>query len=435
MSRIFVIGHNLPKYATTELNAANYRTWQFVEPLIGDGHNVCLCHNVSNKEEKLKLTAVNGNLIYQGVKYSKFNWRKVIKRVYSDFNPDCVVGVSLFGCYISTFLDFIKPIWMDLYGDPIAENQARMYAKDTHRGLASSIQTEKRVLLAGDVFSTCGSFQKYAVIGKLSHLGRLNKHTFGYDFVYDILPGVFTSGNEKQNDFKILRGKIVDENDFVIFWCGGYNVWTDVETLFEGLELAMKKNPKIKYVSVGRPTVDDRYYEKFLRMINASRYKRNFEIVSGWIPRKDLVKYYRESDVGICIDKKHYETTLGTRTRLVEMLHFGLPVITSKGCELSYILENNKVALTFSIGDSIGLSQVILEAAKDKNGIKKMSILGQKFVRENLSFDRTTKTLRSWAKNPTFAPDHGKNNILRNIENQIRWKARFLRHRFFSIKI
>jgi hypothetical protein len=32
---------------------------------------------------------------------------------------------------------------------------------------------------------------------------------------------------------------------------GGYNTWTDIDTLFEGLVLSDGENPKIKFVSTG----------------------------------------------------------------------------------------------------------------------------------------------------------------------------------------
>jgi glycosyltransferase involved in cell wall biosynthesis len=62
----------------------------------------------------------------------------------------------------------------------------------------------------------------------------------------------------------------------------------------------------------------------------------------------------------------HYETQLGTRTRLVEMMHYGLPVITTLGCELSYIVEQQGLGLTFPIGDARTFEMHILTLASER---------------------------------------------------------------------
>ena len=83
----------------------------------------------------------------------------------------------------------------------------------------------------------------------------------------------------------------------------------------------------------------------------------------GWRPWSEMATYYRESNVGINIDALHYETIFGTRTRLVEMIASGLPVVTSLGAELSYLLRDAGVALTFEVGDWQMLGQNLAQMA------------------------------------------------------------------------
>ncbi len=49
----------------------------------------------------------------------------------------------------------------------------------------------------------------------------------------------------------VLRGRLASEGDFVVLWSGGYNTWTDVDTLFAGLIKAMKEEPRLRFVSIG----------------------------------------------------------------------------------------------------------------------------------------------------------------------------------------
>ncbi|HSK65502.1 MAG TPA: hypothetical protein VK888_01130 [Anaerolineales bacterium] len=41
MSRILVMGYELPGLAEGALEARSYRTWQFVQPLLENGHDIC----------------------------------------------------------------------------------------------------------------------------------------------------------------------------------------------------------------------------------------------------------------------------------------------------------------------------------------------------------------------------------------------------------
>ena len=44
MTKILLIGYNLPQIVPkVKIEAAHYRTWQFLQPLLDDGHTVCLC--------------------------------------------------------------------------------------------------------------------------------------------------------------------------------------------------------------------------------------------------------------------------------------------------------------------------------------------------------------------------------------------------------
>ena len=100
----------------------------------------------------------------------------------------------------------------------------------------------------------------------------------------------------------------LDPKDFVILWCGGYNTWTDIDTLFGGMEWAMANDPNIKYLSVGASTYGTSHnnYERLLSMIQDSPHRNRFFML-GWRPWSELGDLYHESDVGVNIDALHYE--------------------------------------------------------------------------------------------------------------------------------
>ena len=202
---------------------------------------------------------------------------------------------------------------------------------------------------------------------------------------------------------------MAEKDDFVILWSGGYNTWCDIDTLFKALIKAMEINDKIKFVSTGGEIKgqDEKTYPHFLNMIINSKFPQNF-IMKGWIPTEDIKNYYFEADIGINIDKNIYEVMLGSKMRILDWLRAGLPVLTTKVCELSKMIDRENIGFTFSPKDVEGLKQKILWMAFNKDEIHKIGIKGKEYAFKNLNYNITIKLLREWVKNPKFAPDKGK---------------------------
>ena len=168
----------------------------------------------------------------------------------------------------------------------------------------------------------------------------------------------------------------------------------------------MRCNPLLHYVSVGANTytAPDNVYDRFVAMAAASPERDRYHML-GWRPWSEMATYYRESNVGINIDALHYETIFGTRTRLVEMIASGLPVITSLGAELSYLLRDAGVALTFDVGDWEQLGSNLERMAADTELTRRMATAAYRYAQEDLSFATTTMPLREWVHDPSVAPD------------------------------
>jgi glycosyltransferase involved in cell wall biosynthesis len=416
MTRILVIGYNPPQIVpTVKIEAAHYRTWQFLEPLIDDGHQVCLC--AGTREEVAAAEDVppqwRDRITYHPLAFGAGDWAQQMQTAHDAFQPQCVVAVNFSHCLYATKLRTAAPIWMEIYGDAVTIMQAAVFRKQSDRGLDIQIAYMRAILGKGDIFSGCGQPQCHMLVGELAMAGRLNHRTFGYEFTRAILPGSPArqdNGAMRPSAVRparqlLAQHGIVDE-DFVVLWCGGYNTWTDVDTLFQGLEIAMQDNPHLHYVSVGANTYSapDNVYDRLVGMAATSPHHERYHML-GWRPWSEMTTYYRESNVGINIDALHYETIFGTRTRLVEMIASGLPVVTSLGAELSYLLRDAGVALTFAVGDSGELGAQLARMAADAELTQGMAAAAYRYAQEDLSFSRTTQPLRQWVQAPARAPD------------------------------
>ncbi|MCX6043832.1 MAG: glycosyltransferase [Chloroflexi bacterium] len=430
MSNILLIGYHPPQLLKkAKIEAAHYRTWQFLQPLLENGHTVLLCAGAHGEEAELAPVPKEwrARLIHQPIAFGESGWLAKLQAAHDEFNPDCVVAVNFSHALYATRLRTDRPLWMDIYGDILTIMQASYFRAQTDRGLQTSIAFMRQVLRAGDVFSGCGTPQQHAMVGELAMVGRLNRHTFGYEFVHVVLPGsppAVETPAFRSKPRVLLNQHGIAEDDFVVLWCGGYNTWTDVDTLFKALEWAMAQDPRLHYVSVGANTYEapDNVYKTLLSMIEQSPYRERFHML-GWRPWTEMASYYQDSDVGINIDALHYETIYGTRTRLVEMIAAGLPIVTSVGAELSYLLLNQGAALTFEVGDWQVFGHQLVKLAQNQELRDQFAQAAYAYSTHQLSFMTTTAALRTWVRNPKRAPDKQNHNLqtsLRDIEYQTR---------------
>jgi hypothetical protein len=117
MSGVLLIGHNPPHFVgSSKIEAAHYRTWQFLEPLLADDHAVCLCVDGShtNHTEPPSSEDWAGQLQYHALPFRhKVGWVSKLQRIHDTFEPNCIVAVDFNGCLCVTRLRTNKPIWMD----------------------------------------------------------------------------------------------------------------------------------------------------------------------------------------------------------------------------------------------------------------------------------------------------------------------------------
>ncbi len=412
MSKVLVLGMSpLPIENEIVLNGPGIRTWQFVKPLIDDGQQVCLiclqspgAYKQKNKEFIEKKN--NGNFTYYSLPQEEFERLPYIQKIYDDFQPDCIFSISSFlPSYAAVRLNSEKPMWFDR-GDLMSEAQIKASVENNDDYLYYFWKLEELVLEKGDIFSAVSSPQRFALIGRLGGAGRLNRYTTGYEFVWVVPCGIENGDYTHTNN--IIRGKYVNEDDFVILWSGGYNTWTAVDVLFSALEKAMDKNKKIKFVSTGGTIIgqNEITYSRFLKLINTSKYKERY-IMLGWVSTEDLPNIYLESNLGINIDKYCYEVVLGSRHRLLDWMRAVLPILTTSPSELTQILDEKKMVFTFPFNDVESFAKKMLDLSSKKELLVEYAQRAKCFVQEELSYGVTTRSFREWVKDPRRAPDKG----------------------------
>ena len=328
-----------------------------------------------------------------------------VGEIFARHQPRCVVSTTDFMNLAAVVARLPAPLWLDFMGQPMSERQllADVYGSD--EGLHDQWRYVLPSLLGGDRFSVCSHRQRYMLLGELGAVGRLNRHTAREDLVEVLVPfHLFETEFEHTRD--VLRNVCVRGTDFVVLWTGGYNTWTDVETLYEGLERAMAQHRRIVFVSTGGaiPGHDDRTFERFRQLVENSSRKSRYKLC-GWVPTEDMPNYYLESNIALNVDRWSVEGQVGYRTRILDWIMAGLPVVTTVLCELTQDLADHNFLTTFRIGDPKELSIRLAALAVDCSQAIERTNKAREYLRTKLDPEVALASLAAWAADPRPAPD------------------------------
>ncbi len=328
---------------------------------------------------------------------------EVVERQLALFRPDCVVGVNRDPAAVAVNFAGDLPLWSDVNGDPMAEAQAK-----AARGAGDWLINEwyrklVPVLLRSDRFSTCSLAQKHALIGQLGMLGRLVARNDGYDFVSAIPNSI--DDDELQTLERIERRLRRPNERFVLLASGGFNTWFDPDLLYDALELVMVEAAQVRFVCTGG-AIEGHHTESYARFeerVLRSPFRERFEL-AGWIKSSELPTYYACADAAILVDRFGYEGVLGARTRMLDWLAAGLPIVSTRLSEISLELEAAGIAVTAPCGDTLGLRDAIRRLLTDPKEALERSQRGRRFVREHYRARLGLEPLLSWVQAPERAP-------------------------------
>jgi len=423
MSKILIFGAApLPAEQQARRYAANLRTWQFTKALLDDGHEVrligCRLPNTYQDDSSLgRAAAIEvGDFEYLSVSGEVIEDTGFLQDQVEKFDPDALVGVTTYVASRAVKIETEIPIWCDLHGWIMAEAQTKAHVYDDDQYLSHFWKMEKAVLERADVISTVSEPQAHAVVGELGVIGRLTRSTFGYRFAYPIPTA--TQDVDYTFSESVIRSGLVPPEAFVVLWVGGYNTWTDVDLLYGALTKAMREVPELHFVSTGGVIDghDEITFKRFQEMVGQDELRSRFHFV-GWVPTRSVPSYYKESDLGINIDSSSYEAVFGARTRLNEMMHCGLPLLTTLGTEISGQIADLGLGLCSPTGDVEALAERMVWGARNRNDIAMLAEKARDFVSEELSYSKTTEQLRKWAQSPWRAPDLGERARFEDVDS------------------
>jgi glycosyltransferase involved in cell wall biosynthesis len=400
----------LPFENTSQNYGPGIRTWQLAQGVAAGGHAVRVVAMVIPgvyEAGELRETETLEGISIRRLDGAAFLDPEVIRAEIAQWRPTAVVGATIYGSLALAQCGSELPFWADQFGHVMAEAQAKAALEGENWPIPRWWRMVLPVASRADRMSVVSERQRYAAVGELGAIGRLTGETCGYEFTAVIPCGlVDEAASENGFDEPVARGRHVPEDAFIALWSGGYNVWSDVETLFAGLEAAMSEEAGLHFVSTGGAIEghDASTYRRFRELIAGSPHRSRYHL-AGWVKRDLVPRYVAEADIGVLTDRPMYEGTLGSKNRVVQWLATGLPALYNRVGDIGDSLADGKLGLTFPVGDAAALARCLVWAARHRREVEAMADRAREACRRDFSFVATTSELRRWAAAPSHAPD------------------------------
>jgi glycosyltransferase involved in cell wall biosynthesis len=295
--------------------------------------------------------------------------------------------------------------------------------------------------LARADFMLCASEkQRDLWLGQLAAVGRLNPLTYDRDTslrtLIDVVPFGIQEALPQQYKHGI-RGVIpgVGMDDKVVLWGGGIYNWFDPLTLIRAIGKISTKHPDIKLVFMGtqhpNPHVPEMKMSFEARELSKELGLEGKHVFfnEGWVPYNERADFLLDADLGVSTHLDHLETAFSFRTRILDYLWAGLPIVATSGDTFEAIIENNQLGKTVSPGDVNQLVEAISSLLFDEKYSGKV----QKNVREYsryLRWNLVLEPLKKFIIDPQHAADF-KSGFSKGLATLSHFGRRTLRQRLF----
>ena len=330
-----------------------------------------------------------------------------------------VVVASGYLLYKFPFLRSIpKPLAIDLY-DPFILENLEIHSTRSMRAQRAIHQIDLQVLndllQRGDFFFCASEKQRDFWLGMLAANGRINPHTYLGDRTLRRLIDVIPFGlppDPPKHWRRVLRGvhSNITPQDRIILWGGGIWEWFDPLTAIRAVAKVIESRPGVKLFFMGtrHPNVED--VPPMRRCAQAIELARNLDLYGShvffndWVPYEDRGNYLLESDIGISLHFDCLETRLAFRTRILDYIWAGLPIVTTKGDAMSQLVQQYSLGKVVDYEDVEQVAAALLELLSVPNLRETYRARFEEVARQ-WRWDRIIHPLEEFCQHPWFAAD------------------------------
>jgi glycosyltransferase involved in cell wall biosynthesis len=267
----------------------------------------------------------------------------------------------------------------------------------------------------GDFFICASERQRMLWMGWLEAIGRINPFTYDQDHalraLVDVVP-IGLASSSPEHTHPLVRGVIskIAVQDPLIVWGGGIWDWLDPLTLIEAVALVAETRPKIRLYFPGprhpfKESVPHMGMQQAAIDLSKRKGLWNKNVFWGqWVPYHERQNYLLEADIGCSLHFETVESYFAFRTRILDYIWAGLPMIVTRGDATSEIVEKYGLGIVVGYQDAKGVAEAILYLlSRSRNEFAE----GFARAQEVLSWELGAQPLVRYCQNPRRAADKG----------------------------
>jgi glycosyltransferase involved in cell wall biosynthesis len=247
-----------------------------------------------------------------------------------------------------------KALVVDLY-DPIfledLELNRHWAEADRNGQIANVVRVFREQVDRGDFFLCASEKQRDMWLGFLAATGRLNPANFVRDpsmrALIDVVAFGLPSTPPTHRGPPAMRGAVegIGDTDQVVLWGGGVYDWLDPLTAVRAVDRVRARHPGVRLFFMGvrhpNPVAEESRALKATRALaeELGLTGRHVFFNETWVPYERRADFLLEADVGISLHDEHVETAYSFRTRILDCIWAGLPIVTTGGDTLADLIS------------------------------------------------------------------------------------------------
>ncbi|MFI9818672.1 glycosyltransferase [Saccharothrix variisporea] len=269
-------------------------------------------------------------------------------------------------------------------------------------------------LRRGDFFLCASERQRHFWLGHLASTGRLTPALYDNDRTTRSLLAVAPfglSGKPPQRTGPGLRDALgIGQDDKVVLWAGGVYSWFDPLTLIRAVDRLRDKHSDARLVFLGmkhpNPEVPDMDIADHTRALaeRLGLVGSHVFFNEAWVPYNDRQNWLLDADAGVTTHYEHVETTFAFRTRVLDYLWAGLPIVTTDGDAFADLVSREGLGVVVPSEDPDALAAALEKVLYDKDFAaacaERIAV-----VRERFTWEAVLEPLVEFCRHPRPAAD------------------------------
>lgn len=276
------------------------------------------------------------------------------------------------------------------------------------------LETARQTALAGDFFFCAGERQRDYWLGVLDSLGRINPETYGDDSTLNSLIEIVPLGlpsRRPKYTAPAMKGVIpgIGLTDRVVLWGGGLWQWLDPLSLVRAMARVAEECPNVRLVFPGtrhpNPIIPEMpMLRKTQDLSEQMGLAEKTTFLGGWVSYESWPNYLLEADIGVSLHFDTLETHFAFRTRILDYIWAGLPMVVTGGDETSQLVTRYGLGKVVEPGDHEAIAVAILSLLETPD-LREAYRQGFEQVRPYFVWERACEPIARFCEQPRLAPD------------------------------